>query len=831
MTTDPAAAEETEPVTGPEPGGPGAGPGADDDGGSADGSRAPAGPEDEAAAGATDTDTDSGEGGASEPESESEGPAADGASGDGTAADTTAQLSEAEAELAAQRELRERIERRKAEKAGPVQAGARLSGKAADLLAAVRAVESGGKPPASVFTEPEPAPRRSAPEPVRQPQVMPSATPAPVASEAVDTVRAVLVEGGAPEALAAQVAAVLGEGADAQLRENPWQLLRVAGVRPEQADGFARALLGAECGPDDERRGGAVTVWLLEQAALAGHTALEAQALHAALAQRSVPDPDAAVQSALAEGDALVFQDALDEPGAPPAPAPSEDDGEGEEGEAERPVRVLIGLERYALAEESLADGLARVVNSLPKEDGSAADWESAATGSAAELIRAVAGHGLVLHTGGEASRAEPAALAATARSLGLRVCAAAHTPDGRRRFAALLASAERAGRGAASGPDPLSAPGFGTEDETGAPDGPHHGTGDGPGSPARAQDSAAGTHGGASGRPGGGQPGEAGTHETVTTVAGLLAGTEGPGRDADGMLRTDLLVVLDAPQLDVESAAMLAESLPDGARLVLSGDPGVLWSAGPGRVFADLLAARACPQVASRTPDPGPIGELVSGIGIGELNQVAAPGKEVVIVPVRDAGEAVHRTVQLIADSVPRAIGIPAEQTQVITPGHGGAVGTRALNTALKERLNPGPGRFGGFDPGDRIAYSPAPGRTVPGQVVKADADGLHLECAGAAVVVPKERVEQTVRHGWALTAHQAVGARWPAAVVVLPGDAAQALTRPWIYTAFGRAEQHLSVVHGVDQALPRAVAEVAAKPRTTRLPALLRAQVPAAG
>jgi len=830
VTTDPAAAEETEPVTGPEPGGPGAGPGAEDDGGSADGSRAPAGPEDEVAAGATDTtDTGSGEGGASE--SESEGPAADGASGDGTAADTAAQLSEAEAELAAQRELRERIERRKAEKEGPVQAGARLTGKAADLLAAVRAVESGEKPPASVFTEPEPAPRRSAPEPVRRPQAMPSATPAPVASEAVDTVRAVLVEGGAPEALAAQVAAVLGEGADTQLREDPWQLLRVTGVRPEQADGFARALLGAECGPDDERRGRAVTVWLLEQAALAGHTALEAQALHAALAQRSVPDPDAAVQSALAEGEALVFQDALDEPGAPPAPAPSEEDGEGEEGEAERPVRVLIGLERYALAEESLADGLARVVNSLPKEDGSAAGWESAATGSAAELIRAVAGHGLVLHTGGEASRTEPAALAAVARSLGLRVCVATHTPDGRHRFAALLASAEGAERGPVSGPDPLSAPGFGAEEETGAPDRPRHGTDDGPGSPAWTHDGAAGTHGGASGRPGDGQPGEAGTHETVTTVAGLLAGTEGPGRDTDGLLRTDLLIVLDAPQLDVESAAMLAESLPDGARLVLSGDPGVLWSAGPGRVFADLLAARACPQVASRTPDPGPLGELVSGIGIGELNQVAAPGKEVVIVPVRDAGEAVHRTVQLVADSVPRAIGIPAEQTQVITTGHGGAAGTRALNTALKERLNPGPGRFGGFDPGDRIAYSPAPGRTVPGQVVKADADGLHLECAGAPVVVPKERVEQTVRHGWALTAHQAVGARWPAAVVVLPGDAAQALTRPWIYTAFGRADQHLSVVHGVDQALPRAVAEVAAKPRTTRLPALLRAQIPAAG
>ncbi|GHE71342.1 helix-hairpin-helix domain-containing protein [Streptomyces capitiformicae] len=686
-------------------------------------------------------------------------PTTEGAPGSGDA-EAAPELSEVQAELEAQRLERERIERRKAEKKGPIASGAKLSGTAADLLAAVRAVEGGQKPAATVFSEPEPAPRRPAPEPVRQPQpvALPAGAAAP-SGETVEAVRAVLAEGGAPEALVPQVAEVLGEGAGGRLREDPWQLLRVPGVRPEQADGFARALLGAECGPDDERRGRAVTVWLLDQAAVAGHTALEAPALAAALAQRSVPDPDAAVQSTVAEGEALVFQDALDD--APPAAAAG--DAEDDEAEQERPVRVLIGLERYALAEESLADGLARVMNSLPKDEPT--DWASAAASAprpAAELIRAVATHGLVLHTGGEAARAEPAALIAAARALGLRAYAATHSADGRLRFASLLATAE------------------------------------------------------------------AGDGTAVATVAGLLSGAEGPGRDADGALDIDLLVVLDAPQLDVETAAVLAESLPDGARLVLSGDPGVLWSAGPGRVFADLLAARACPQVASRTPDPGPIGELVSGIGIGELNQVDAPGKEVVIVPVRDAGEAVHRTVQLVVDSVPRAFGLPDDDVQVVTPGHGGAAGTRALNTALKERLNPGPGRFGGFDPGDRVAYSPAPGRTTPGRVVGADADGLHLECGGAAVVVPKERVERTVRHGWALTAHQAVGHRWPAVVVVLPGDAAQALSRPWVYTAFGRAERHLSVVHGVEQALPRAVAEVSAKPRTTRLPTLLKAQVP---
>ncbi|MEV0775496.1 helix-hairpin-helix domain-containing protein [Streptomyces sp. NPDC050428] len=677
--------------------------------------------------------------------------------GDGEAADVSsdgaapaegkeaAQPSEAEAEIAAQRELRERIARRKAEKEGPIPAGAKLSGQAADLLATVRAMESGQAAPARAAA---PAAAPPAPVPVQNRPQAPEATrgaPAAPATapEAVAAVGAVLAEGGAPRALAPQVTATLGEQAGDALRGDPWLLLSVPGVRPEQADGFARALLGDGCGPGDERRAAALVGWLLEGAAARGHTALTFPAVRAALSERSVPDPDEALRQVIAEGAVLVFQDGVEEADGDTENEAGEADGAGAaDGPA---VPVLLGLDRYALAEESLADGLARLVKTAQQ-----ASWDEAAaqapSPSAGELIRAVAGHGLVVHTGGEAARAEPVALAEAVRTLGLRPVVAAHSENGKRRL----------GAGA-------------------------------------------------------------------VTVAGLLSGAEGPGRDADGALALDLLVVLDAPQLDVETAAVLVESLPDGARLVLGGDPGVLWSAGAGRVFADLLAARVCPQIASRTPDPGPLGELVSGIGIGELNQVEAPGKEVVIVPVRDAGEAVHRTVQLVADSVPRAFGVPSGQTQVITVGHGGAAGTRALNAALKERLNPGPGRFGGFDPDDRVAYVPAPGRTLTGSVVSADAEGLRLDCDGVPVVVPRELVESVVRHGWALTAHQAAGMRWPAAVVVLPGDAARGLNRPWVYTAFGRGERHLSVVHGVDQALAQAVAGVPATERTTRLRTLL--------
>ncbi|MEU5211363.1 helix-hairpin-helix domain-containing protein [Streptomyces sp. NPDC020742] len=779
--------------------------------------------------------------------------------------------------------------------------------------------------------------------------VVPAAPAAPTAP-GLEGVRQVLAAGGAPETLAEKAAEVLGERAAEALREDPWQLLGVPGVRPEQADGFARALLGAAAGPGDERRAQALVCWLLEQAAVAGHSALEASALRTALAQRSVPDPDDALQNAIADGAVLVFQDAIEEPGGRPRPAQDDDE------EAEQPVRIILGLDRFAMAEESVADGLARLLNTFEPateptgpsepdapnahgdagshtapdadpdagshtdadtapdadadagerptshaadadgspttqatdpaeeptrgdsaepppadgaeptdeggaepadeggaepadevsatstdedsaastsqggatstgEDGAAwapegeaspltgpmdrpgpvdhpgpvdrrrpspAAWEAAAAAaaspSAAELIRAAADSGLVAHTGAEAARAEPAALIAAARSLGLRAYGATHTENGRRRLAAHLTELTATSANSPSLP---------------------------PSAPASLSGSASPADSASPSAPG----------EAAVTVSGLLSGRQGPGRDQDGALALDLLVVLDAPQLDLEAAALLVESLSDGTRLVLSGDTGVLWSAGPGRLFADLLAARFCPQVVSRTPDFGPIGELVSGIGIGELSQVEAPGKEVVIVPVRDAREAVHRTVQLVADSVPRALNIPADGTQVITVGHGGAAGTRALNAALKERLNPGPGRFGGFDPGDRVAYTPTPGRTATGTVTGADAAGLHLLCDGAALVVPRDQVAAgTVRHAWALTAHQSAGMRWPAAVVVLPGDAAGGLTRSWVYTAFSRGEQHLSVVQGVDQALPQAVATMPAKPRTTRLRTLLR-------
>ncbi|WP_308190595.1 helix-hairpin-helix domain-containing protein [Streptomyces sp. HPF1205] len=582
-----------------------------------------------------------------------------------------------------------------------------------------------------------------------------AARKAPVDPRAVDAARVALTSGGAPADLAEPVVRLLGEGAAEALRADPWLVLGVPGVRVEQADAFARAVPAGATGPGDERRARALVGHVMERAALEGHTALRAEAVKAALAGYGVPDPDAAVAASVEDGHVLVFRDE-----SVPLPEPRGDDGDVDEDEDTAPVPLLLGLDRYALAEESLADGCLRLLRSF-EDDSDAGTWEKAAasapSASAAQLIRTAAGSGLVLHTGGEAARAEPAALVRAARAAGLRAYAAAYTDNGRRRLAEAVGA------------------------------------------------------------------------DAAVTVAGLLAGRGGPGRAPDGSLALDLLAVLDAPQLSAEEAATLVEAVPDGARLVLSGDEFALWSAGPGRAFADLLASKACPRVTSRTPDPGPIGELISYIGAGELAAVDAPAKEVVVVPVHDPAEAVLRTVQLVADSVPRAIGVSADRTQVITLAHGGPAGTRALNAALKERLNPGPGRFGGFDPGDRVVLVTGPGHVLPGTVAGAEQAGLRLELEsgggpGEPVLVPREDVAAAVRHGWALTGHQAAAMRWPAVVVVVPGDAGPLLTRSWVYTAFARGERHLSVVQGADQGLARAVAGPPARLRTTRLSWVLR-------
>ncbi|MCW2899804.1 MAG: helicase, RecD/TraA family, partial [Streptosporangiaceae bacterium] len=166
---------------------------------------------------------------------------------------------------------------------------------------------------------------------------------------------------GVPPAEAARVRAHLGEAAADRLRADPWLLLLVPGVRPEQADHFARGVLGGEPDAADERRCRALVTHLLTSAAREGHTATPAADVLSQLSTLRVPDAGQAVEAALDEGGAMAFDEEPGDLDAFNGSDAAQDAGEELAGGLAEAAQTLA-LARYGLAEEAVAEGVVRLL-------------------------------------------------------------------------------------------------------------------------------------------------------------------------------------------------------------------------------------------------------------------------------------------------------------------------------------------------------------------------------------------------------------------------------------------------------------------------------------
>ena len=594
-----------------------------------------------------------------------------------------------------------------------------------------------------------------------------------------------LASAGAPGDLAPRVAATLGDQAAARLAADPWLILGVPGVRPEAADGFARSVLGGTAGPQDPRRARAVLGWLLDRAALDGHTAQPADVLCSALGTLGFGDPAGALQAALEEGDMLAFSNASEE---------EDEDGSGGGQESGGASGLMISRERYAFAEEGVGEAVQRLL-ATPEPLGG--DWDKLDTSGDrihGELRDTVGNYGLTLvaTAPGIAKTAQIAGFAEAAAAAGVPVAIIGGNAASVRTLNRELGGTELTvlsveeylaslGRGEAADKDSADAEkvpgqrgengpaggGEATEAETGA-GADSEAAGDSVAASAEAADAAA-------------AEAVAGSGEADADAdAGSGSGEPEPPAVEFADPQPGLVVVSAAHQIDAESLAALLDAVPEGMRVLLAGDPAEPGPAGPGQPFRDLIETRSeslmaytsdgrVPRVRAADSEPHPLTDLRFALREGELPPPEQdPEKRLVIVPVRDAGEAVARAVQLAADSIPRTFGLSTEDIQVVTIRATGDAGAETVTRALRERLG-----------------------------------------------------TEQVR---ALTAREAMGGTWPAAVVVLDGPSSGSLTRALVYGLCGLAERHLSIVHGAGSALPQAVANVPDRPRHTRLPAVLR-------
>ncbi|WP_194915435.1 helix-hairpin-helix domain-containing protein [Catenulispora rubra] len=609
-----------------------------------------------------------------------------------------------------------------------------------------------------------------------------------------------LASAGAPGDLAPRVAATLGEQAAARLAADPWLILSVPGVRPEAADGFARSVLGGTAGPQDPRRARAVLAWLLDRAALDGHTAQPADVLCSALGTLGFGDPAGALQAALEEGDMLAFSNAVEE----------EDEEGGGAGPAEEPggaSGLMISRERYAFAEEGVGEAIQRLL-ATPEPLGE--DWERLDISGDrihGELRDSVGAYGLTLvaTAPGIAKTAQIAGFAEAAAAAGVPVAIIGGNAASARTLNRELGGTELTvlsvreylaslGRGEAE------AANANTETVPGPRGGAAGAGAAGAGAGAGAESSHADSPAAAADEPGRTGDTDAEAAETTSsdtaepTAESDASANAATGADADAAPgaaaeppavefadpQPGLVVVSAAHQIDAEDLAALLDAVPEGMRVLLAGDPAEPGPAGPGQPFRDLIETRSeallaytadgrVPRVRAADSEPHPLTDLRFSLREGELPPPENdPEKRLVIVPVRDASEAVARAVQLAADSIPRTFGMTPDDIQVVTIRATGDAGAETVTRALRERLG-----------------------------------------------------TEQVR---ALTAREAMGGTWPAAVVVLDGPSSGSLTRALVYGLCGLAERHLSIVHGAGSALPQAVANVPDRPRHTRLPAVLR-------
>ena len=559
---------------------------------------------------------------------------------------------------------------------------------------------------------------------------------------------------GLPLRLANAAVDDLGRDAATTLRRDPWRLLDcVHGnqATPRDIDAFALRLLTERPGKDDPRRGRAFTVYVLSRATRDGHTVLPDGTVASALTGLDIPDPESAIAAAIDDGDVAEF------------PTYDED----------TPGRML-GLTRFAMAEESVGEGLARLLATA--QPLATPEGTTSVTGGLdpdqRAAVQLLAEHGVVVLHGGPGTGKSRTVAAVVELATALRKRIALAAPTGR----AAKRLEELAG------------------------------------------------------------------HE-ASTLHRLLGAQGGPGSDerrgATQFLRgeswpidADVVVVDETSMLDVELAAVLLDACADGTHLLLVGDPAQLPSIGPGRVLGDVLDSGAIPSIElttlHRQAEGGTIARLASAVRGGDLPPVDDPTREVVVVRTTSADEAAKRVVQLVTDSIPRALGIAATDVQVVTPVHRGPAGTIALNTALKAKLNPGSGTVGAFDVGDRVVATAnhlddgfANGEV--GVVTEAKDGALVVDFGAGPLTVPGRALVDLV-HGWAITVHRAQGSEWPAVVSALPPEAGGMLSRPLVYTAWTRAQRHLSIVHASGPVLARGVREVGARPRRTRLATVLR-------
>ena len=319
----------------------------------------------------------------------------------------------------------------------------------------------------------------------------------------------------------------------------------------------------------------------------------------------------------------------------------------------------------------------------------------------------------------------------------------------------------------------------------------------------------------------------------TVHRLLGYNGHTRRFSHNETAPLAAGAVLVDEASMLDIWLVDALLAAVRPGTRLILVGDVDQLPSVGPGRVLSDIIRSGSV-QVARlqevyRQARESNIVRNAHRVNSGlaprsaEKDPEAGPLRDFFVLDRQEAGDAQRTLLEVVSRNLPRLGFDPMRDVQVLTPMHGGPLGTQALNAALQQLLNPGGAPFfsGGreFRAGDRVLqvrndYDNEIYNGDTGRVLGGSDTGLLISFDGRPVSVSGADLELA----YAISIHKSQGSEYPAVVALVHSAHRIMLRRNLVYTAITRARRFCCVI-GHPWAVEKAVGQGGGDERWTSL------------
>jgi len=295
--------------------------------------------------------------------------------------------------------------------------------------------------------------------------------------------------------------------------------------------------------------------------------------------------------------------------------------------------------------------------------------------------------------------------------------------------------------------------------------------------------------------------------------------------RDEDNPLKADAIIIDEMSMVDVQLLHSLLRAVPERKRLILVGDPDQLPPVGPGFPFSDMLRSQTLPTVRLteifRQAQQSLIVMNAHRVNQGELPELRVTNNDFFFMR-RQSEDAVCGLVRdLCTTRLPKNMGIPSDQIQVLSPTRKGGVGTMNLNKLLQASLNPpAPNKkerqFGEytFREGDRvmqvrnnydIMWKKCDGSAVGTGIFNGDVGTITAIDPGTETlnILFDDREAaydftqlNELEPAYAMTVHKSQGSEYRCVVLCCFSGSPYLLSRSILYTAITRARELLIIV-----------------------------------